>query len=49
MTENENRNEAERAAAEREEREAGLGNDDWGQFLCDECAFCERREVCFGK
>jgi hypothetical protein len=39
--------EAELEAAEA--REAGIGNDDWGQFLCDDCAGCERREVCFNR
>lgn len=45
-------NEIEKTAereTERADAAAGEGNDDWGQFLCDECAGCERREVCFGK
>lgn len=32
-----------------EERTAGEGNDDWGQFFCDECWSCARREVCFDR
>lgn len=48
MTENETK----KAEREREAAEAatlGEGNEDWGQFFCDECWNCARREVCFGK
>jgi hypothetical protein len=38
-----------KAAEAREIAALGLGegNEDWGQFPCEDCATCERRAVCF--
>lgn len=48
MANEKQRNEAAVEAAEVEAL-AGEGNEDWGQFLCDDCDGCERREVCFNR
>lgn len=47
MTSEMQKTEAEREAAE--VAALGEGNEDWGQFLCEDCDGCDRREVCFNR